>query len=420
MAEHRPSFTAVNEPSSAPSAPSAPSEPSGPHASNNTSHQTPKDTSDNNSAVVRASQDHERASKEASVGNMVEGGEEEVPPTEPKITPAPPSSAAPSAPTPNPGLASIARPSHNDTTSAQPQPSQRINNYEVRRPSILNDILDPAPAQATTSPVMGSHKRKRSVSAERDRHNHQRPNQSSPPHSPKSGGVARAIQGGIDDESISPRQAYPPPPSKHPHAQPSDSYQPPPTPQHAYPPPPDQPNQQAEAYPRTNGISRNDYEPPLDPSIASTQERPYYSESRLAEALQRENRSYDPGAPRDDYPPSEDQGEEEDQQNQQEQFGTYGGSREAGTADIDRKRRKRIFSNRTKTGCMTCRRRKKKCDETHPECKFEALHSMSIGPTASNKGYLYCSSTLPFLRRFVRSPPSSIVRPVLKATAVHR
>ncbi|KAF3492072.1 C6 zinc finger domain-containing protein [Arthroderma uncinatum] len=31
-------------------------------------------------------------------------------------------------------------------------------------------------------------------------------------------------------------------------------------------------------------------------------------------------------------------------------------------------KRKRVFSNRTKTGCMTCRRRKKKCDEQHPSC----------------------------------------------------
>lgn len=32
-------------------------------------------------------------------------------------------------------------------------------------------------------------------------------------------------------------------------------------------------------------------------------------------------------------------------------------------------KRKRVFSNRTKTGCMTCRRRKKKCDELHPACE---------------------------------------------------
>lgn len=34
----------------------------------------------------------------------------------------------------------------------------------------------------------------------------------------------------------------------------------------------------------------------------------------------------------------------------------------------DPKKRKRVFANRTKTGCMTCRRRKKKCDEAKPEC----------------------------------------------------
>ncbi|KAB8621913.1 hypothetical protein FH972_026022 [Carpinus fangiana] len=33
------------------------------------------------------------------------------------------------------------------------------------------------------------------------------------------------------------------------------------------------------------------------------------------------------------------------------------------------KQRKRNFSNRTKTGCLTCRSRKKKCDEAKPTCK---------------------------------------------------
>jgi hypothetical protein len=37
-------------------------------------------------------------------------------------------------------------------------------------------------------------------------------------------------------------------------------------------------------------------------------------------------------------------------------------------AQIDVKKRKRQFANRTKTGCGTCRRRKKKCDEAKPEC----------------------------------------------------
>lgn len=34
-----------------------------------------------------------------------------------------------------------------------------------------------------------------------------------------------------------------------------------------------------------------------------------------------------------------------------------------------RLKRKRAFSNRTKTGCRTCRERKKKCDEQYPECE---------------------------------------------------
>ena len=36
-------------------------------------------------------------------------------------------------------------------------------------------------------------------------------------------------------------------------------------------------------------------------------------------------------------------------------------------------KRKRNFSNRTKTGCMTCRRRKKKCGEERPHCKYHRV-----------------------------------------------
>jgi len=43
------------------------------------------------------------------------------------------------------------------------------------------------------------------------------------------------------------------------------------------------------------------------------------------------------------------------------------------SGQTDPKKRKRNFSNRTKTGCMTCRRRKKKCDETRPECELQIL-----------------------------------------------
>jgi len=44
--------------------------------------------------------------------------------------------------------------------------------------------------------------------------------------------------------------------------------------------------------------------------------------------------------------------------------------RRDGLIQSDPKKRKRNFSNRTKTGCLTCRKRKKKCDETKPECEF--------------------------------------------------
>jgi len=48
---------------------------------------------------------------------------------------------------------------------------------------------------------------------------------------------------------------------------------------------------------------------------------------------------------------------------------SYGHDQREMSVQSDPKKRKRNFSNRTKTGCMTCRKRKKKCDETHPECK---------------------------------------------------
>ncbi|KAI5808916.1 hypothetical protein DFH27DRAFT_541792 [Peziza echinospora] len=40
------------------------------------------------------------------------------------------------------------------------------------------------------------------------------------------------------------------------------------------------------------------------------------------------------------------------------------------------KKRKRQFANRTKTGCITCRRRKKKCDEGKPECELTSAHTI--------------------------------------------
>lgn len=135
-----------------------------------------------------------------------------------------------------------------------------------------------------------------------------------------------------------------------------------------YPPPPDH-SQAPELYPRPDRhpLMRNDYEQRVEPNIAPVPNRPYYPDTRMAEALQRENRAYDAMAPHENFVSPE-----EDEEHHAQQFGEFGASRGSQSGhDMDRKRRKRVFSNRTKTGCMTCRRRKKKCDEQHPECKYE-------------------------------------------------
>jgi hypothetical protein len=38
----------------------------------------------------------------------------------------------------------------------------------------------------------------------------------------------------------------------------------------------------------------------------------------------------------------------------------------------------KITKGRSKTGCITCRRRKKKCDETKPECSFAPLTGSTL------------------------------------------
>ncbi len=71
------------------------------------------------------------------------------------------------------------------------------------------------------------------------------------------------------------------------------------------------------------------------------------------------------------------QGDSADYGNQSpeaEDSGMYSGQytpeqRRDGILQSDPKKRKRNFSNRTKTGCLTCRKRKKKCDEAKPECE---------------------------------------------------
>lgn len=86
-------------------------------------------------------------------------------------------------------------------------------------------------------------------------------------------------------------------------------------------------------------------------------------EDQLREALQREAQSTDNQGAFAGTSPGDDDDRSASYQ------GGYAPDRMPLQMNPDHKKRKRNFSNRTKTGCMTCRRRKKKCDETRPECK---------------------------------------------------
>jgi hypothetical protein len=88
------------------------------------------------------------------------------------------------------------------------------------------------------------------------------------------------------------------------------------------------------------------------------------SDEHIGEVLQRASQSMD--AQREyGSPPDDDRSANP--------YSGYGNDRREMSAQSDPKKRKRNFSNRTKTGCMTCRRRKKKCDENRPECKWRQL-----------------------------------------------
>ncbi|KAK3316724.1 hypothetical protein B0H66DRAFT_605000 [Apodospora peruviana] len=60
--------------------------------------------------------------------------------------------------------------------------------------------------------------------------------------------------------------------------------------------------------------------------------------------------------------------------------------RRDGVIQSDPKKRKRNFSNRTKTGCLTCRKRKKKCDEAKPECELGTGISSMFCPQGPVRG----------------------------------
>lgn len=270
------------------------------------------------------------------------------------------------APTSNPNLNAVQRQDTND------DPKAHYVSSHSRTPSSQQSKT------ATTSPQ----KRKRSYSEDYDTlnsgptyHSHALPNSPERPrmYSTENGRVH-------DHENGSPTSSYPPPPD------------------HARPHPP-------ELYPRPerHQMVRNEYDQRVDPSIASiapAPPRPYYSDARMAEALQRENRNYDAMGPRDNFASPED---DDDQHAQQ--YGDYGANRSSQSGlDMDRKRRKRVFSNRTKTGCMTCRRRKKKCDEQHPECEFHDQHIPSRFYLNRHRGSLVDRSMHRVVHRLMSIP----------------
>lgn len=102
------------------------------------------------------------------------------------------------------------------------------------------------------------------------------------------------------------------------------------------------------------------------------------SDEHIGEVLQRASQGMD-AQNRLDY---ENTSPENDDRSANPYSG-YGNDRRESSAQSDPKKRKRNFSNRTKTGCMTCRRRKKKCDETRPECKFSRWICQLFHPPSS-------------------------------------
>lgn len=94
-------------------------------------------------------------------------------------------------------------------------------------------------------------------------------------------------------------------------------------------------------------------------------------------------------------------------------------ARADGSGHSSQSKRKRNFSHRTKTGCFTCRRRKKKCDEQKPECMISTNH----GPCNINAAVLLtCPRQQLLPRRFplYRIPPEWRSRPQDRGEACDR
>lgn len=103
---------------------------------------------------------------------------------------------------------------------------------------------------------------------------------------------------------------------------------------------------------------------PYESRQGSAASPPAQTDEQIGDTLRRATDQTDQG----DYPNTSPEG---DDRSVSYYEGAYGSSQNPDPMlQHDPKKRKRNFSNRTKTGCLTCRKRKKKCDETKPECEF--------------------------------------------------
>ncbi|EXJ78942.1 hypothetical protein A1O3_08442 [Capronia epimyces CBS 606.96] len=189
--------------------------------------------------------------------------------------------------------------------------SSGLSSPQDNRGSELSSQTPSSVYPQTQSTELSSHKRKRSESVEPEKYSEHQPYEYTPSQRPEPHHMAnRALHvlGSVDQNG----GAYYPNPS--------------PVNQDGHPWPTDRPGQASSS---SNGV------------------RPSTSDSQLAEALQRETAGHEDAQPRSWDPSPSSNGD----------VSTAGGPK-----------RKRNFSNRTKTGCLTCRARKKKCDEQHPTC----------------------------------------------------
>ncbi|KAF2672777.1 hypothetical protein BT63DRAFT_136362 [Microthyrium microscopicum] len=102
------------------------------------------------------------------------------------------------------------------------------------------------------------------------------------------------------------------------------------------------------------------------PNVAAPREY-NLNDQQIANLIQQEDSRPDPltnGSPQNRMSQSSQEGPSPDQNGA---AGDVSVITNAGL-QVDMRKRKRAFTNRTKTGCQTCRKRKKKCDEGKPAC----------------------------------------------------